>query len=115
MKATPKNVKPGVWLRTEISSRHYDPDVILECTKIKWYGDNNKNNVIKVIPLWDNHDGILYNPEYEYDVIRSLGIKPEQATWDEVMGNLEVINLFKEIKTIPELSIHKIIMEIMER
>ena len=91
VKAKPENVKPGVWLRTSKGDRDYIPDVVFKCKKIIWKGNNNPNNYIESEVFFDYENGEwLFDEPYIWEHIQDMGLKSNEAEWDEVFGGYDV-------------------------
>lgn len=102
-KATHENVKPGVWLRTSPADRRYDPDVIFRCKKITWNGDRHPNNSIESEVFFDYETGewLFDNPQI-WEHIYDMGLSPDEAEWEELLGSYNVYTNKEVIKMIFE-------------
>jgi hypothetical protein len=102
-KATPENVKPGVWLRTSKEDRKYDPDVIFRCKKIIWKGDGHPNNYIMSEVFFDYEEGEwLFDDPQAWEHIQDMGLRPNEAEWNELLGSYDTYSNHEIVKMIFE-------------
>lgn len=97
-KATPKNVKPGTWLRTSKEDRQFDPDGLFRCVKIQWSGDFGENNQV-TMDVFYNYETKewVFNSPFQYNLPEDMGLTGSDVDWDEIMGNFSVYDNKREI------------------
>lgn len=97
IKASPNNLKSGVWLRTSPGDRRYTPDVLFRCVEINWQGDYNPSNKIFCQVYYDYEEQDFVDEPYDWDIITEMGLSPQEASWDEVIGAYSVYKSVRDV------------------
>lgn len=87
---TPKNIKPGTWLRTNPEDVGDYPDAIYRCKKFKWVEDYSPKNIAVFEIVIDSLNGDLK----EWDLKKDLG---NSWSWEEIMPTLFVYEDKREV------------------
>lgn len=89
MEPTPKNVKPGTYLRTSNKMLPDFPDTLYKCKIFKWFGDTSpKNNIIFEIVFDEKNE----DEGDSWDVFEGF-----DGYWDEIMPTFKVYKNKREV------------------